>query len=73
MKDKDFETSNIIKYSMPKPDPLEKILRDARKRTEKCVIKALKENNQDDILKYLRTYRGFTKLINREPLNIFDL
>ena len=57
---------------MLEPDPLEKILREARKKVEKRLKKAFEENNTDDIYKYLRTYRTLTKLINREPLSIFD-
>ena len=62
----------IIEKQMGQPDSINDILKKARKNTEKCIAKAYKEGNDDDFLKYLRTYRTFTKLLNREPLDIFD-
>jgi len=73
--DIDKEIKNIAGIStegMLLPDPINDILKEARKNTEKCIVKAFKEKNFKDALEYLRTYRGFTKLLNREPLDIFD-
>jgi len=67
-----LSTSDVSRNYMPLPNDLLEIFIKARKRTKKCVIKAFKEGNDDDFLKYLRAYRGFTKLIQCEPLSIFD-
>lgn len=65
--------AGIQRFAMPQPDPLEGILRKARKKVEKRLEKAFKEVNNDDTYKYFCAYRTLTKLINREPLSIFDL
>ena len=63
----------IIEEEMGRPDSLDDILKKARKNTEKCIVKAFKEDDVENALQYLRCYRMFTKLLNREPLDLFDI
>ena len=55
-----------------KHNSLDSILIEARKKTEKNIDKAFRLNDTGSVIKYLRAYRMFTKLLNRELLNIFD-
>lgn len=66
------EIAGITTFEMPKPDPINTILKKAQKIAEKRVKKALKGQNPNEMLKYLYSYRIFTKLLNREMLTIFD-
>jgi len=53
-------------------DPIDDILKEARKNTEKGFLKAYKVDDMENALQHLRCYRIFTKLLNREPLSMFD-
>ena len=64
--------TGITSEGMLLPDPINDILREARKKVEKCIVEAYKEKNFKDAVEYLCTYRVLTKLLNREPLSIFD-
>jgi len=57
---------------MLEADPINDILKKARKNVEKEFIKSIKGNDTGRALSYLCSYRMFTKLLNREPLSIFD-
>ena len=61
-----------IELAMSLPDDINDILKEARKKVEKEFIKAFKEKNFKDALEYLCAYRTYTKLLNREPLDMFD-
>jgi len=74
MKDEKLkQIAGISTERMLEPDPIDDILRKARKKVEKRLAKALKVHDMDDFIKYLYRYRVFTKLLNREPLTIFDM
>ena len=62
----------IIEEKMGQPDPINDILKKAREDSEKGFLMAYKKDDIDDALQYLRCYRMFTKLLNRETLDIFD-
>ena len=64
--------TGISSDTMLLPDPINDILRKARKKVEKRLAKSLKIHDIDDFIKYLYSYRILTKLLNREPLSIFD-
>ena len=70
----DKEIKNIAGISserMLEADPLDNILREARKNAEKGFLKAYKVDDIVNALQYLRCYRMFTQLLNREPLDTF--
>jgi len=67
----------IIEEKMGRPDPIDDILKKARKKVEKRLVKFQMNNDvndkdMNDFIKYCKTYMTLTKLLNREPLSIFD-
>ena len=62
----------IIEEKMGQPDPINEILKKVRKDSETGFLMAYKKDDFENALQYLRCYRMFTKLLNREPLDIFD-
>lgn len=63
--------ANVATERMLEADPLDNILREARKNAEKSFLKAYKKDDIENALQHLRCYRVFTKLLNREPLDVF--
>ena len=63
--------AGISTEHMLEPDPINKILKEARKKVEKN-IKKVKADDYN-FMNHLRMYRLLTKLLNREPLSIFDM
>ena len=62
----------IIEEQMGLPDPINDILKKAREEVDKQFIRTIKEYDFENALGYLCSYRMLTKLLNREPLSIFD-
>jgi len=62
----------IIEEQMGQPDPINDILREVRGEIEKRLITTYIDNDKEATLRYLFNYRLCTKLLNREPLSIFD-
>ena len=63
--------------SMLLPDPINDILKKALKKIDRHLVKFQmkrdwNDKDMDDFIKYCKTYRVLTKLLNREPLSIFD-
>ena len=52
-------------------DKLDDILKKARKNAEKGFLKAYKVDDIENALQCLRCYRMFTKLLNRELIDMF--
>jgi len=66
-----------IEYEMSLPDPINDILRKTLKKIDKHLVKFQikrdwNDKDMEDFIKYCKTYRVLTKLLNREPLSIFD-
>ena len=62
----------LIEEQMGQPDPINDILKKARRKVEKDIKRAYKTGDCN-FLNHLRMYRLLTKLLNRESLSIFDM
>jgi len=73
MKDEEIQAiAGMHSERMFLPDDINDILIKARKAVEKDIKRTCKTGDYT-FLNHLRMYRVLTKLLNREPLSIFDM